>query len=214
MQKNMSELLEASIAPSAYDNLHALDTMSQEGVATPKEEVVLPESYGDDRLVLMPVNANWSYLYWDLSKRRLKEAGLQPDQGFTGIIHIVDADKLRIETSIAFSYWSGWHYVNIHAPWERVYAVLGFVDGDGHFVELLRSRTTTLPSDELAQESGEELWVGKHESWMQIIRASVSGVNPLTSTVFANDEEWRTLMQEEQRRRAYFSAMLLEGLKR
>jgi hypothetical protein len=67
-------------------------------------------------------------------------------------------------------------------PSKNIIAVIGVIDLNGVFHELLRSNSVLMPSDVML-EGSEEAWMSKKSEWMELIRASVSHFSHAKSSI-------------------------------
>ncbi len=106
----------------------------------------LPIEYGEDRIVLMPVNPSLCFVYWEVALSRFKDRSM--------FVRLVDAeDDVIYEFEIRDRV--GDYYINRYLPDRKVFAIMGIKNAKD-FVEILRSNSVILPRDyaEVKDESG------------------------------------------------------------
>lgn len=125
----------------------------------------IPDTYGDDRLALMIMDAKRGYLYWELSgpsteRFRLAygEDFLQTAKWHVRICSLQPRDIHDIPVSISSYRW----YVDLEPG--RLYQVhLGFFDDEGSFVTMLTSAPRTTPVETISSVLDENWPVGSTE---------------------------------------------------
>lgn len=162
---------------SFSSNAHAIELFTDESLHNlDAVDFPIPTRYGRDVLTVMASNVQTLFIYWELTASLL--------QNFSSLID-KNSDEYRIRVyeegnghankqlaDFAIRGDFGDYYLNIHLPRKKVFCSIGFVDEDGKFIEFLRSKTISMPSDMLTLD-GSEVWMRKKEDWMQILRSSM-----------------------------------------
>lgn len=132
----------------------------------------IPERYYINTLVLLPVNPDTLFLYWEVCDDFVFSKYSGEYDGF--MVKIMEKHQGGIREEMSFKVYeqSGRYYVNKHLPSRTVFASIGIVDSMGRFIELMSSNRVKTPSD--TTSIGEEVWMEKSGEWSEIIRASLS----------------------------------------
>ncbi len=113
------------------------------------ENAPLPEAYGDDRLVLMPIDPYWVHAYWEMRPQSLPQplSGTDQESGEArGILRVYDVTFIDFDGTNAHSSFDieitprarNW-YINLWNPGKTLCAELGLLHRDGTFSPLARS---------------------------------------------------------------------------
>jgi len=125
----------------------------------------LPESYGEDKLVILPKDPSVIFAYWELNK---KVAGQM-------VIRVYETnvarDKSHFDVSIN-SAANNW-YIKVPRPGKRYRAELGVIK-NGKFIMLLFSNTILVPRAGISDEADEE-WMIVKEDLQRIIQTTGLG---------------------------------------
>lgn len=130
-----------------------------------KEDIILPETYNKDKLVLMPVNPNWIHAYWDFSKQTLNTLKNLPN-GFRIVLRLYDVTFIEFngnnahrtfEISIDINS-TRKYYINVPMPNADYLAELGYISPDGEFHSILRSNLCKTPPNS-PSSSTRERWL-------------------------------------------------------
>ncbi|MCL6451205.1 MAG: DUF4912 domain-containing protein [Acetobacteraceae bacterium] len=143
--------------------------MEAAGEIAPAVAPGLPESYGEDRLVLLTRDPYWLFAYWELgpaleaeARRRLGPA-YAASQPVLRLYDLEVGDHLDSRLTPEASSW----YLNPARPGHRFLAELGLLDPSGRFLSLLRSNLAATPPDGPApSEEGE--WACPEELFLRL----------------------------------------------
>lgn len=131
----------------------------------------VPHAYNTDKIVIMPVNADTSFIYWELTDRLLnnKLRELNVDSANL-IIKIYEAgqDCRKEIYSFKIKEKIGKRYIKCHISFKPLAASAGILRG-GEFVVLLKSKTISNPSSENTETEG-EIWMKKTKGIHKIIK--------------------------------------------
>lgn len=106
----------------------------------------IPQGYDIDTIVLMPVNIDTSFVYWEITDRMLNGKLKKLKSGSaTLIIKVFEADCMKEVCSFEVKERIGKSYVNYQPPCNSLVAEIGIYNGNG-YVGLLKSRTISSPS--------------------------------------------------------------------
>ncbi|MBI1883266.1 MAG: DUF4912 domain-containing protein [Chlamydiae bacterium] len=149
------------VQPDSVLETHAQETvedskfyMAQQGWPLPMPSRDLAYDYGDNRIVLMPVDSFWAFSYWEVTKERVEEGlrflGCSLDQTKT-VLRVYDVTGLEgtegshhhydVELSGRVRNW----YLNLNAPDHSFRVDIGLRNREGRFFTLARSNTVTMP---------------------------------------------------------------------
>ncbi len=124
----------------------------------PQQADVLPESYGQTRVVLLPVDPYLVFAYWeldpsDLAKARARLGRKNPK--FRAALRFYDVSGVRWEGANANSSFdvdvdlrTGNWYVHLWSPGKSYFVDLGIKTEDGRFVSITRSGVAHTPRAE------------------------------------------------------------------
>ncbi len=133
-----------------------------------KEEYPIPERYNINKVVLLPVDPSKHFVYWEIKDETLEDLKSKYSEvSFTIKLYENREEALTIEINSAV----GSYYIHYHAPFEKLYVVLGAV-ADGTFIPLVSSKEIYVPSDEISEIPQEEIWMTKTKEWKEIISKS------------------------------------------
>ena len=170
--------------------------------AVKQTEHQVPPGYNVNTIVIMPVNSNTSFIYWEITDRLLNGSRRKLNSGSAQImVKVFEADCLKEVCSFEVRKRIGKNYINYQPSLRPLVAEIGIMNGGG-FKGLLKSGTvsssfTHLPStkkgsspnpsatgEKFTERSAKPLIdpsVTKHEIWMtktedkyEIIRAPFS----------------------------------------
>ncbi|MFP4486031.1 MAG: DUF4912 domain-containing protein [Campylobacterales bacterium] len=151
----------------------ALDTIGVEAVgANYLSKYDIPERYNINTLVLLPINPSNHFMYWEISRDYIAEKYSSEFDGF--VVKFFEKRGDSFSEGLSFKVYdeNGRYYINKHIPKSEVYAVLGIIDKDGRFIELLSSNIIKTPSD--STSIGDEVWMDKDSEWSELIKASLT----------------------------------------
>lgn len=125
----------------------------------------LPESYGDNRLVLLPRDPLWFFSYWDFTGDRMEK--VRQEQGAESwdqsilVLRVYDVTTLPqngVESAPFFdidlpNHLTRQTYVNVPEPAHSWVAELGLRLPGGKFIALLRSNRIRLPAGEVSNKT-------------------------------------------------------------
>ena len=133
-----------------------------------KEEYPIPERYNINKVVLLPVDPSKHFVYWELKDETLQDL----KNKYSEIKFAIKLYENRDEAlTIDITSPVGSYYIHYHAPFEKLYVVLGVI-ADGQFIPLISSNEVFVPSDEISEFSEEEIWMTKMKDWKEIISKS------------------------------------------
>ncbi|MEW6001237.1 MAG: DUF4912 domain-containing protein [Nitrospirota bacterium] len=117
----------------------------------------LPESYGETRLVLIPIEPYLAHVYWEISPQDMKKTRIQLALKFEGsepVLRFYDVTDTISDISKFHSFFdvgvqsnSGNWYVHLWSPGRSYFAELGLRIKGGHFFSFSRSNFAILPAD-------------------------------------------------------------------
>lgn len=144
----------------------------EEKASPPQEdrENGLPQSYGSDRLVLLSVNPNLVYVYWDLSSETLSKLSAQKEV----LLRLYDVTYIVFDGTNAHRIFEAGVHLSMtrnyyfHVPMANAdyLAELGF-KAEGKFVPVLRSNVARTPSN-TPSTSVRQRWIIKGKRTVKI----------------------------------------------
>ncbi len=143
----------------------------------------LPETYGDNRLVILARDPLWFFTYWEATPDRLDTLRNQvgPDvwQKGQAVLRVYDvtdrdADISRAERSfdVDVTYDARQWYVNVPVPGRSWIIELGFRFPDGRFLALLRSNRATLPLGAVSSQTDSRWMIVNISEWEKMFEVS------------------------------------------
>jgi len=115
---------------------------------------ILPDSYGDNRLVILPRDPYWFFAYWEVTPERAgalrAEYGPELWDSATLVLRVYDSTASADGSGPYFDVdipdrWARQWYVQVPASGRAYVVDLGLRLPDGRFILLLKSNRITLP---------------------------------------------------------------------
>ena len=106
----------------------------------------LPDSYGETKVVLLPVEPDRGYVYWEITKDDLKQAGSEiPDLAEQPemVLRLTDSDKSSFDVTVDQE--SKSCYVDHLTPGQSYMAELGLKTADSKFLPISQSNKGETP---------------------------------------------------------------------
>lgn len=146
-----------------------------------EDEYKIPSKYEMDYLRLLPANVNTVFSYWEITDKLISEVASEFE---TFALKLFEDNDGKISEIISFYFKDriSSKYINAYMPSKSLLAVIGVIDLNGKFHEILRSNKILMPSD-CVHENAEETWMSKKSDWMELIRASVTHFSHAKSSV-------------------------------
>lgn len=146
----------------------------EKGVITEEE---LPESYGDNKVVLMVRDPHWAYVYWEINSRKVAEVRSRLESDFDHsrlILRVYDITGIEFNGFNAHSFFDieipnvlGNWYVHLGRP-NRTFCIdIGYRNQEGGIFSLSRSNKITSPRDSFSEVADEE-WMASDEEYKKI----------------------------------------------
>lgn len=144
---------------------------SEAGKYTIPDVYELPNDYNIDRIVIMPVNNDTTFVYWEMTDRLLnnKLRGLNVGSVHP-VIKIFEIEQGRKKEIYSFEVKEkiGKRYIKHNTSFKPLVAEAGIVK-EGKFIELLKSKTIPKPSFE-TKETEDEIWMKKIKDIYRFVR--------------------------------------------
>jgi hypothetical protein len=103
----------------------------------------IPGGYNIDTIVIMPVNTDTSFVYWEVTDRLLNGSRKKLKNGSAQLmVKVFEADCLKEVCSFEVRERIGKNYINYQPSFKTLIAEIGVSNGSG-FVALLRSGTVS-----------------------------------------------------------------------
>lgn len=153
-------------------NIHNVELLSDEVHGMPTgHEYEIPHRYFMDMLVLMPVNLDTVFLYWEVTPALLDGYHIDLDRLRTKVYRFAEnreeeMNEFQVCTEL------GKYYLHFKAAMRQVQARMGFYNEKGEFVVILHSNVFVMPNDHI-EFSDDEVWMSIDKSTREIIRASL-----------------------------------------
>ncbi len=122
----------------------------------------LPKSYNIDTIVIMPVNADMNFVYWEITDKLFNDRLRELNIGSAELmIKIFERDSRKEVCSFEVKARVGKNYIKYPALFRPLVAEIGILK-DGEFAGLLKSKPVLFPSLETSG-TGDEVWMEKTE---------------------------------------------------
>ncbi|HEY3323141.1 MAG TPA: DUF4912 domain-containing protein [Planctomycetota bacterium] len=196
-QKQLSELasLKQSGTPAVLPPAPAVEASSK-APPPPAEPIAaaesvdrgapIPDHYGMDRLVAMPRDAEWVYVYWELkggSLDRLRfNCSAEVIDNARWILRVQslsargEATQRLVDVDLRASNW----YLKAAPGW-RLKIELGFVNAHGEFVLVLTANEIGMPTPSVSEVVDERWLIQRQELEKLLAAAEVDGVGGSSS---------------------------------
>ncbi len=154
------------------EETHAIELLSSVASKYSISDVYeIPHAYNIDKIVIMPVNDETSFIYWELTDRLLKSKLQELNVGFANLIikiFEIEQDHKKEIYSFKVKEQIGKHYIKYHTSFNPLVADARILK-EGEFIVLLKSKTISTSSYE-AKEIEDEIWMKKTKDMCEIIR--------------------------------------------
>ncbi len=147
------------------------ENLPEAGHRRPGPEVHdVPDSLDIDTIVIMPVNAERSFVYWEITHGLLNTRLHGLNAGSARLmIRIFGRDSRKEILSFKVKENIGRRYIECHTSFQPLTAEIGILK-DGEFVRLLKSVTFPAISPP-AVETGDDIWMRGIKDMYEIVRA-------------------------------------------
>ncbi|GBD97876.1 MAG TPA: DUF4912 domain-containing protein [Nitrospirae bacterium] len=130
----------------------------------------MPEGYDIDTIMIMPVNVDTSFIYWEITDRLLEGKLLELNPGPVDLmIKVFESGHGKEVCSFKIKDRIGKRYINCHTSLKPLTAEAGILK-DGEFTGFLKSKNFAAPFFE-TPGTGDETWMKKTEYVCEIINA-------------------------------------------
>jgi hypothetical protein len=137
------------------------------------EPHTIPCGYHVETIVMMPVNTDRSFVYWEISAELLKKYLNEINSGnATLIMKIFHANRTKEVYAFDISDKIGKQYVVHPASFKPLIAEIGILEGD-EFTGLLKSDPLMTPLP-VTKTADEELWMKRVDNTYEIVKFSKS----------------------------------------
>ncbi len=156
----------------------------------------LPKGYNIDTIVIMPVNADMSFVYWEITDKLLNGRLRELNIGSAELmIKVFGRDSRKEVCSFEVKARVGKNYIRYPASFKPLVAEIGILN-NGEFAGLLRTRTALVPSSETAGTGG-EVWMEKTKGPGGTVWVSGSeGARDISSSGIAEKTALRNYYEE------------------
>jgi hypothetical protein len=183
----------------------------------------LPESYGDNRLVVLARDPLWFFAYWEFTPERIEQARQQAgaaawDAG-TWVLRVYDVSDFEqdgIERAPFFevnlSPQARQWYVKVERPGRAYTTQFGRRLPDGRFISLLRSNRIRLPLGRVSEKTDSQ-WMAigygtaEEEKWNKLMEAAAG----VTQASRGSDDVSKTMAKRWEFLRSVYSGSSLSS---
>lgn len=171
--KDQQYLSEESLKNESFSsNTHNTELMAGEVRGVPGGlEYEIPDRYGIDTLVFLPVNLETSFVYWEITPKLLEQYHIGIDRLKTKVVAVTESGEEEL-SEVPTTTELGKFYLHFKASMCQVLAKMGFYDESGRFVVILTSNAFRMPGDTI-EFSEDEVWMSIDENTREIIKASL-----------------------------------------
>jgi hypothetical protein len=132
----------------------------------------LPQTYGEDRIVLMTRDPFVVHAYWEATPARLEREKAWFGWSSKLCVRIYDITGVQFDGRNAVGYYdqevferAGNWYFDLGRPSHSFCADLGLLSPEGRFLTLTRSNYVTMPRDGVSEQIDEEWMLVDEEFW-------------------------------------------------
>ncbi len=136
------ERAEIAVRSDVSSSLPSSGTFQEVKEQPKKEDISLPQTYQKDKLVMMPINPYWYYLYWDFSPSNstfVQTIGRIVLRVYDVTFIEFDGTNAHRTFEIPLSHGVRNYYINLPMPGAHYLAEIGYYDESGQYRSLLRS---------------------------------------------------------------------------
>lgn len=141
----------------------------------------LPANYGDNKLVLLPRDPYWAYLFWEIQPHRIEDGLRSLNKSLNEVRWVLRVRQLGeggenyydVDIDPAARNW----YLRLSPPGASFSADIGLLDAEGYFAALASSNPAALPPD-APSEVCDEQWMTSDEEFRQIYAMSGGSSTP------------------------------------
>ncbi len=133
----------------------------------------LPDSYGEDTLVLLPRDPFWAFCYWEVTESTrnagYRTMGRRPEE-VQWVLRVQPAHSGETNGSskdVEIDLGAGCWYFQVDTAGTSYFAKLGIKDSYGHFHTVLESNTIDVPRDRPSDVT-DERWMSTDEAFQEI----------------------------------------------
>lgn len=134
----------------------------------------ISDRYDVNSLVILPVNPYLIFSYW-FTTQALKDELISRYQKFRVVLRLLE-EGLEVGSIEVLALEGSW-YVNHHAPFKKIRAILG-IDVDGNFHPVLHSNEIVMPSDRVFIES-EQHWYNRKDNTVRLKKGDIHFIDQL-----------------------------------
>lgn len=128
----------------------------------------LPESYNLHKLVLLAIDPEWIYSYWEIRQEEIEKLVekhgkkiINIDQLYLQVFDVTNVDLSQNKPNHKLEYkvrhYKGNYFINSNKPEKNFFAVLGFKENNNHFITVLTSEIVITPRDKMSANR-EQMW--------------------------------------------------------
>lgn len=144
----------------------------------PQTEYIIPDRYMADALVLMPVNLETVFVYWEITPELFSQYPAMRHDLKTKIVALEEERELA-EFSVERDL--GNYYAQVDAAMKHLQARMGFYDSSNAFVVVMASNIFSMPNDRI-ELSDDEIWMNMDEHTREILLRSLEKKAPSMSS--------------------------------
>ena len=151
----------------------------------------IPSAYNVDTIVIMPVNVDRNFIYWEVTESLLNGNGKAVDKGSLKLmIKVYETGNNKEVYSIKVNDRVGRHYMSCVIPMNSVFAEIGILKGK-KFTSLIKSNPVSLTTVS-ARAAEQEVWMKRTDGSGKTVEISdrelnsISRHNPFLQKHFQN----------------------------
>ncbi len=139
----------------------------------------IPSAYNVDTIVIMPVNVDRNFIYWEVTDSLLNGNGKAIDKGSLKLmVKVYETGNDKEVYSIKVNDRVGMHYMSCVIPMNSVFAEIGILKGK-KFTSLIKSNPVSLTTVS-ARAADQEVWMKKTGGSGKTVKISDRELNSIS----------------------------------
>jgi len=144
---------------------------------TIKEDI--PSAYNVDTIIIMPVNVERNFIYWEVTESLLNGNGKALDKGSIKLmVKVFESENNKEVCSVKVNDRVGKHYISCPVPVTGLFAEIGILKGK-KFTGLIKSDPVSLTTFS-ARADDQEVWMKRIKGSGKIVQMSDSKLNRIS----------------------------------
>ncbi|MFA7083220.1 MAG: DUF4912 domain-containing protein [Arcobacteraceae bacterium] len=153
---------------------HASNTIMYESQEAASEEFIIPSRYHKNTLVLLPINQEHYYVYWELTQELLHEYKVDLNQQKLYLKVEDSSDVLLFEFESSFDLSE--YFFSLKVQNRDISVKLGYMKENKFIVILQSNNIRTFSSTIKLPDISNEIWLEKHKNYIKIIQSNIENM--------------------------------------